>query len=242
MFQKITPKQLERQLNRFLPWTLAISIITAAIGVYWGLFLSPQDYLQGDYVRIMYVHVPCAWMALMMYTAIAALSGIGLVWRSMPAYLLARSCAPVGALFTTLCLITGSIWGHPTWGTWWEWDARLTTVLILWFIYIGYIGLGQALGYSERSFKNTAILALIGFVNIPLIKGSVTWWNSLHQGASFKPFSAPSVHTSMRWPLILMAVAALTYAFCMVTLRFRKIRAQRHIEVARLLSQQEAFS
>lgn len=214
--------------NRFLellepatPWLAGATLVLAAAGLYLGLVASPADYQQGESVRIMYVHVPSAWMALFCYSVMAAASAAALVWRYPLADVLARSTAPVGACFTFLALATGSLWGKPMWGTWWVWDARLTSVLVLFFLYLGYIALNGAFDDPGRGAKASAVLALVGFVNVPIIKFSVDWWNTLHQPASVLRLGGPTIHPSMLAPLLLMVFAFTTYYLWVLAVRMR---------------------
>ena len=203
----LTVKRIDNFIERSAPIFLFFGATSLVAGVIFGLFLSPADYQQGDAVRIMYVHVPSAWMSLFIYSFIAALSFGYLVWKNPLCYLIAKAAAPIGAYFTVICLVTGSIWGYPMWGTWWVWDARLTSVLILFFIYLGYIALGEAFNTEEREAKSASVLALVGIINIPIIKYSVEWWNTLHQPASVFRFNGPTIDSSMLIPLLLMALA-----------------------------------
>ena len=203
----LTVRKLENFIAKSSPFFLLVGTVTLIAGIVFALFISPADYQQGDAVRIMYVHVPSAWMSLFVYTFIAALSFGYLVWKNPLCYLIAKASAPLGCYFTLICLITGSIWGYPMWGTWWVWDARLTSVLILFFIYLGYIALGEAFNTEEREAKSASVLALVGIINIPIIKYSVEWWNTLHQPASVFRIGGPTIDTSMLIPLLLMAIA-----------------------------------
>ena len=177
-----------------------------AVGLAWGLFFAPADWQQGDAVRIMYVHVPAAWLATGGYLALALCSLLSLVWRHPLADLAAAEIGPVGAGFTALCLATGSLWGRPMWGAWWVWDARLTSVLVLFFLYLGHVALVRAFDDPERGYRSGAILALIGVVNLPIIKFSVDWWNTLHQPASITLTGAPTMYVGMLWPLLVAAI------------------------------------
>ena len=186
------------------PWLLGAAGLALAAGLVMA-FSAPEDYQQGITVRIMYVHVPFAWLAMMCYT-IMAVSALGtLVWRHPLADVALKAAAPLGAAFTLLALVTGSIWGTPMWGTWWVWDARLTSVFVLFLIYLGIIALTRALDDPSRSARAAAIITLVGFVNIPIIKFSVDWWNTLHQPASVMRLDGPTIHPSMLWPLLVMA-------------------------------------
>ncbi len=184
MHRFANPARFQRLAAVLLPWSAAASAILFASGLYYALGASPPDYQMRDTVRIMYVHVPAAWMAMFVYTNLAIASAVALVWKHPLADLAAKAMAPIGAGFTAICLITGSLWGQPTWGTWWVWDARLTSVLILFFLYLGHIALNNAFDDATRGHRAAAILALVGIVNVPIIKFSVDWWNTLHQPAS----------------------------------------------------------
>ncbi len=230
--------------NRFLtltrplvPWLGGLTVLCLGVGLYLGLFRSPADYQQGESVRIMYVHVPAAWMALFCYTAMAASAAVGLIWKHPLADVAGKATAPVGAVFTFLALATGSLWGKPMWGTWWVWDARLTSMLILFFLYIGYMALANAFDNPQRGTKAAAILALVGFINVPIIKFSVDWWNTLHQPASVIRMDGPSIHSSMLWPLLLMAIGYTLFYLWVLIIRIDadvtagKIRALRQRRV-----------
>jgi heme exporter protein C len=205
------PTRFLRLALRVLPWTAWACGVLLVVGLVWGLFVSPPDYQQGETVRIMYVHVPAAWMALFVYTAIAVASAVALIWKHPLADLVARASAPIGAGFTLIALVTGSLWGRPMWGTWWEWDARLTSVLVLFFLYLGHIALSNAFDEPSRGHKAAAVLALVGAVNLPIIKFSVDWWNTLHQPASVLRMGGPTIDSSMLWPLFIMALAFTLY-------------------------------
>lgn len=207
--------------GKCLPWNFLAAIIFLIYGVIAGLFFAPTDYQQGEAFRIMYVHVPCAMLSLFLYAGIAACSFIYLVWRVKVADLLAYSIAPTGAFFTFAALVTGSLWGKPMWGTWWIWDARLTSELILLFLYLGYIGLYQAIPSRKMASKLGAILALVGVVDLPIIHYSVNWWNTLHQGATLLQFERPTIDTSMLYPLLAMIIGLFLYAMFLISLRVR---------------------
>ncbi len=202
-------------------WVAIICIICFICGLYGGLVLAPADYQQGDSFRIMYIHVPSAWMSLFVYMVMAIAGGIGLIWRIKLAEIVARSSAPIGASFTFLALATGSIWGKPMWGTWWVWDARLTSELILLFLYLGYIALQSAFEDRRVAARAGAILALVGIVNIPIIHYSVEWWSTLHQGPTISKFDKPSIHLSMLIPLIFMVFAFKTFYITTLLIRVR---------------------
>ncbi len=222
------------RLSRLLePWLAGATVLLISAGLYLALVASPPDYQQGESVRIMYVHVPAAWMAMFCYAALAGASAIGLIWKHPVADLAAKATAPIGASFTFLALVTGALWGKPMWGTWWVWDARLTSVLILFFLYLGYMALQSAFDDPARGARAAAIMALVGFVNVPIIKFSVDWWYTLHQPASVFRAGGPSIDASMLWPLGLMAAGFTTYYLYVVLVRLRaelvagKIRALR---------------
>ncbi len=204
-----------------LPWSAALTGLLFVAGIYFALFASPADYQQGETVRIMYVHVPSAWMAMGCYTFIAVMSATSLIWKHPLADIAARSAAPLGAGFTVIVLATGSLWGKPTWGTWWVWDARLTSVLVLFFLYLGHIALTHAFDNPQRGAKAAAVLALVGFVNIPIIKFSVDWWNTLHQPASLTRLDRPAIDPAMLTPLLLMGLAFMAYFVTMLLIRMR---------------------
>ena len=207
VLQFANPTRFLRLAEAALPWLVGATVVAFAVGLYMSFFTAPADYQQGETVRIMFIHVPSAWIALACYTLIA-ISALGtLVWRHPLADVSAKAAAPIGAAFTALALITGSIWGKPTWGAWWVWDARLTSVLVLFFLYLGLIALWQAIDEPSRAGRAAAILALVGFVNVPIIKFSVEWWNTLHQPASVLRIGGPTIDPSILIPLLVMAVA-----------------------------------
>ncbi len=221
LYEFANPVRFERIAARVFPVALAAAGLLGAVGLYFALFNSPADYQQGDTVRIMYVHVPAAWMAMFCYSAMAVSSTAGFIWKHPLADVAAKETAPIGAAFTFLALFTGSLWGKPMWGAWWAWDARLTSVLILFFLYLGYMALWRAVPDKTRAAKLAAILAIVGFVNIPIIKFSVDWWNSLHQPASVLRAGGPSIHPDMLTPLFLMIGA---YVFAYVALLLASMR------------------
>ncbi len=204
-----------------LPWCGWASIAVIAVGLYLALLVAPPDYQQGETVRIMYVHVPAAWMALNIYLLIAVASGVALVWRHPLAEIAARSAAPIGAAFTFVCLTTGSLWGRPMWGAWWVWDARLTSVLVLFFLYLGYIALVNGFDDPARGGRAGSVLALVGVVNLPIIKFSVDWWNTLHQPASVLRLGKPAIALSMLEPLLVMTLGFMLLFVTMLLLRMR---------------------
>ena len=216
-----SPKNAYYLACRLTPWFGWISIILFIGGIYGGLFYAPQDYEQGDAFRIIYVHVPAAWMSMFVYVVMATTGAMGLIWRVRVTDATAKSCAPLGASFTLLALVTGSIWGKPMWGTWWVWDARLTSELILLFLYLGYMALQSAIDDRRTAARAGAILALVGVVNIPIIHYSVEWWNTLHQGPTVTKMDTPSIHPTMLIPLLIMSIAYTTFFVTMLMVRVR---------------------
>ena len=221
MHRFANPTRFMRYSAVMLPWSGWITAALLSVGLYLALFVAPADYQQGESVRIMYVHVPAAWMALFVYTGMAAASAMALIWRHPLADIAARGSAPIGACFTFIALATGSLWGKPMWGTWWVWDARLTSVLVLFFLYLGYIALADAFDDPRKGARAAAILALVGFVNVPIIKFSVDWWNTLHQPASVVKLGGPSIHPSMLAPLLVMGLGFTAFYVTVLLLRMR---------------------
>jgi len=201
-----SPPVFDRFAARWSPWGYALGLLTMAIGVWLALFHVPADYQQGDSFRILYVHVPSAWMSLLIYALMALYAAIALIWRIKLCEILAMACAPIGAGFTLITLITGSIWGKPMWGTWWDWDPRLTTELVLLFMYLGVIGLYGAIEDRRTAARTAGLLAIIGVVMLPVIRYSVVWWNSLHQGQTIRVLGESSMDASMIPPLIWMLI------------------------------------
>jgi heme exporter protein C len=207
-FHKLgSPPYFYRFAGRLLPWLWGLALVGLVAGLYGGLVLAPADYQQSDAFRIIYVHVPSAWMSLFIYAFMAVNGFIALVWRIKLSETLAMAAAPIGAAFTAICLATGSIWGKPMWGTWWTWDARLTSELVLLFLYLGVIGLYHAIEDRRQAARAAAFLALIGIVNLPIVHFSVKWWNTLHQGSTVKLFGPSLIDSRMLWPLLVMAIA-----------------------------------
>jgi heme exporter protein C len=202
-----SPPHFYALAERFIPWLTGIFLLLLLAGLYGGLVLAPSDYQQGDSYRIIYIHVPAAWMSLFIYVLMAVMAAIAMVWRIKLAEIMLISSAPIGAGFTFIALVTGSLWGKPMWGTWWVWDARLTFELILLFQYLGIISLYTAIEEKRMAAKAVAILALVGVVNVPIIHYSVEWWSTLHQGPTVTKMDKPSIHISMLIPLLLMALA-----------------------------------
>lgn len=234
------PLRFQRLTDLLFPYAVIGALLAFAAGLYGGYITAPADYQQGDAFRIIYVHVPAAWMAMFVYLTLAIASAAAVIWRHPVADVYGRAAAPVGAVFTALALITGSIWGKPMWGTWWVWDARLTSMLILLFLYLGYIALHDAFDDRERGARAAAILALVGSINLPIIKFSVDWWNTLHQPSSVLRFDGPTIHSSMLWPLLTMALAFKLYFIAVVALRVRAVIAERKLHNLRLGAERQA--
>ena len=207
MHRFANPARFIRIADIVLPWLAALTALLFGYGLWQALLVSPPDYQQGQSVRIMYVHVPAAWMSMAVYGFMALASAAFLVWKHPLADVAARASAPLGAGFTFIALVTGSLWGKPMWGAWWVWDARLTSVLVLFFLYIGYIALSDSFAHEERGKKICAILSLVGVVNLPIIRYSVEWWNTLHQPASLIRAGGIAIDGSMLVPLLVMGAA-----------------------------------
>jgi len=223
IFELANPKRFMVVSGMFLPWLASAAAITIAAGLYLALFVVPPDYQQGDTVRIMFVHVPAAWIAMLAYGVMAISSLFSLVNRHPLADVAAKNAAPLGALFTALALVTGSLWGKPMWGAYWVWDARLTSFLILFFLYLGYMALWNAIEDEVRAGRLAAILSLVGAVDVVIVKYSVEWWNTLHQGESIFRAGGPLIAPIFLWPLFLMALG---YTFLFATLWIIRIRTE----------------
>jgi len=216
-----SPRYFYTVAGKMIPWFMTSFLITLLLGLYYGLIVAPPDYQQGESYRIIYIHVPAAWMSMFIYVVMAVSGLISLVWRIKMTEIFVISSAAVGASFTFLALVTGSLWGKPMWGTWWVWDARLTSELILFFLYLGIIALHSAIEDKRVAARAVSILALVGVVNIPIIHYSVEWWNTLHQTATITKFDKPSMDISMLIPLLLMAVSFKLYYGAVVLMRAR---------------------
>lgn len=221
------PQRFYGLAGRLVPWCAAAAVVLAAYGLYLGLGVAPADFQQGDSYRIIFIHVPAAWMAMVLYVAMAFWGAIGLVFNARLAAMLAQAIAPTGAMMAFLALWTGALWGKPTWGTWWVWDARLTSTLILLFLYIGYLSLRAAIDDERRADRASAVLAIVGVINVPIIYFSVQWWNTLHQGASVSLNKAPSMASIMLESMLVMALAFWAYCFAVVFVRVRHIILER---------------
>jgi heme exporter protein C len=226
-----------------IPWLWAAAIVLAAVGLYMGFFVAPTDATQGESYRIIFIHVPAAWISMVLYLAMAFWAGIGWAFKTRLSSMVARAIAPTGALFTFIALWTGAFWGKPTWGTWWVWDARLTSYLILLFLYLGYIALTEAIDDTRRADNAGALVALVGAVNVPIIYFSVKWWNTLHQGATVSMTAAPKMAQTMLTAMLIMTFAFWAYAFAVVFMRTRAIVLERERDaewVARQLKGERA--
>ena len=217
---RLTNKQINI-IEKANPFLIVSTIVAFTFGLYFSLLQSPPDYIQGDSMRIMYIHVPSAWFALMAYTILAGSSVLWFITRNPIFSIIARSIAQIGMIFTLISLVTGSIWGKPTWGVWWVWDARLTSMLLLFFLYLAYIFLWQSITNKDLASKISAALAIVGFVNIPIIKFSVDWWNTLHQPATISKLSSPSIDISMMIPLFIMTLATFLFLITVFFIRLR---------------------
>jgi heme exporter protein C len=234
MHRFANPARFMRVSGAILPWLAGVTIAFLLIGLVLG-FRAPPDYQQGETVRIMFIHVPAAWMALYVYSIVAAASAAALIWRHPLAEIAAQQSAPLGAAFTAICLISGSLWGAPTWGTWWVWDARLTSVLVLFFLYLGYIALNHAFDDPTRGVRAASVLALVGWINVPIIKFSVDWWNSLHQPASVFRLGGSTIDPAILWPLLIMAIAFTLLFMLLLVLRMRAALIERKIRALQLI-------
>jgi heme exporter protein C len=216
-----SPPYVYALARRLTPWFGWLAGLLMLAGLYGGLVAAPADYQQGEGFRIIYVHAPTAWMSLMVYTTMAVAAAVGLIWRMKVAHAVAASCAPIGASFTFAALATGSLYGAPMWGTWWQWDPRLTSELILLFLYLGYMGLRSGIEDPQRADRASAVLAVVGIVNVPIIHYSVTWWNSLHQAPTVMRFGKPTMPPSMLAPLLIMLLAFTLFFVALLLVRLR---------------------
>ena len=218
--------------GRMIPYFAALAVAFALAGLYLGFFVAPTDFQQGEAYRIIFLHVPAAWMSMFLYVVMALWGAAGFVLNTRLSGMMASAIAPTGAMFTFLALWTGALWGKPTWGTWWVWDARLTSELILLFLYVGFIALKASIDDPRRADRAGAVLALVGVINVPIIYFSVQWWNTLHQGASVSLTRSPSMATTMLWGMLLMALAAWMYSIAVCLARVRLIIRERERETA----------
>lgn len=228
--------------GRLVPWFAALAVVFTAVGLYLSFFVAPTDFQQGEGYRIIFIHVPAAWMSMFIYIVMAFWSAIGLAWNTRLSFVMARALAPTGAMFTFLALWTGALWGKPMWGAWWVWDARLTSELILLFLYVGYMALQAAIDDPRRADRAGALLNLVGVINVPIIYFSVKWWNTLHQGASVSLTRAPSMAQVMLWGMLVMALAAWMYTIAVALARARTLilERERQTEWARAVLKEQA--
>jgi heme exporter protein C len=226
-FRYSSPQAFYPLAGKIIPWCAVAALVLIGAGLYLGLLVAPTDFQQGDSYRIIFVHVPAAWMSMFLYVVMAVWAGLGLGLNARPSFMMAQAIAPTGALFTFLALLTGSLWGKPTWGTWWVWDARLTSELILLFLYIGVMLLRTSIDDVRRGDRASAIFALVGVVNVPIIYFSVRWWNTLHQGASVSATAAPKMAATMLVAMLLMTIGFWMYSFVVVLTRVRCVILER---------------
>lgn len=225
-----SPPRFYRLAGVLVPVFWAVFAALSAVGLWMGFFVAPTDATQGQVYRIIFIHVPAAWMSMLLYLVMAFWAGIGWAFNARLASMVARAIAPTGALFTFLALWTGALWGKPTWGTWWVWDARLTSELILLFLYLGFMALAEAIDDPRRADRAAALLALVGSVNVPIIYFSVKWWNTLHQGASVSLTAAPKMASTMLTAMLIMSLAFWAYSFATVFMRTRRLIIEREAQ------------
>ena len=216
-----SPPHFYRLAGKIIPWMAWPAVLLGVVGTVWGLAFAPTDYQQGEGYRIIFVHVPTAVLSMLIYGVMASAATVGLVWRMTVGFAVANACTVIGASFTVLALVTGSLWGRPMWGTWWEWDPRLTSELLLLFLYLGYMGLRSAIDDTTRADRASAVLALVGVINLPVIHYSVDWWNSLHQGHTFLKAAKPSMPPEMYMPVLLLFVSGLLFFGAIMLMRAR---------------------
>jgi heme exporter protein C len=231
-FKYAAPQRFYALTGTLIPYCVAIAVIATIIGLTIGLLIAPSDHQQGESYRIIFIHVPAAWMSMIIYLAVAFWAAIGLIFNARLASMFALALAPTGALMTFIALWTGSLWGKPTWGTYWVWDARLTSELILLFLYLGFLSLHASIEDTRKADRSTAVLAIVGVVNIPIIYFSVKWWNTLHQGASVSLTKAPTMATQMLTGMLIMTVAFWAYSFALSFYRCRTLILERERHTA----------
>lgn len=227
LYYYASPSTFYPLAGKLVPWFAGLALILTAAGLYLSFFVAPTDFQQGEGYRIIFIHVPAAWMSMFIYVVMAFWSAIGLAWNTRLSFVMARSLAPTGAMFTFVALWTGAFWGKPMWGAWWVWDARLTSELILFFLYIGVMALQAAIDDPRRSDRAGALLNLVGVINVPIIYFSVKWWNTLHQGSSVSLTRAPSMAHIMLWGMLIMALAAWMYTIAVALVRARSLVLER---------------
>ena len=232
LFKFASPQTFYPLSGRLIPWFWFFAAVLTLVGLFMGFFVAPTDAVQGEVYRIIFIHVPAAWLSMVLYVSMAFWAAMGWFLNARMAFIFARAIAPTGALFTVLALWTGSLWGRPTWGTWWVWDARLTSELILLFLYLGYMALVAAIDDTRRADKAGALLAIVGVVNVPVIYFSVIWWNTLHQGSSLTMNAKQHMASSMLIAMLLLTLACWAYAFAVVFVRARAITLEREGDTA----------
>ena len=226
-YKYASPGNLYGLAGRLVPWFAVPAGILFVVGLYLGLFVAPTDFQQGDAYRVLFVHVPAAWMGMLLYVLLAFYAAVGWIFNARVSSMMASSLSITGAMFTFLALVTGSLWGRPTWGTWWVWDARTTSTLILLFLYIGFISLQSAIDDRKRADRAGMVMALVGVINVPIIYLSVQWWNTLHQGATIRLTGETSMAGSMLAPLLIMIAACWLYSIAVVLVRLRRLIRER---------------
>jgi heme exporter protein C len=231
-FRFSSPQTFYPLAGKMAPWFIALAAVLGAAGLWTGFFVAPTDAQQGEGYRIIFVHVPASWMSMFIYVVMACWAGVGLAFNTRLSSMMASALAPTGAMFAFLSLWTGALWGKPMWGAWWVWDARLTSELILFFLYLGFIALQAAIDDPRRADKAGGVLALVGVVNVPIIYFSVKWWNTLHQGASVSLTKSPSMAHTMLWGMLLMALAFWMYSIAVSLIRVRCIMLERERHTA----------
>ncbi|HXL82126.1 MAG TPA: heme ABC transporter permease CcmC [Pyrinomonadaceae bacterium] len=234
LYKYASPTAFYSLAGRMIPWFAIPAALLFVVGLYVGFFVAPTDFQQGDAYRIIFIHVPAAWMGMFLYVLMAFYAGIGWSFNARLASMMASSISITGALFTLVALVTGSLWGKPTWGTWWVWDARMTSTLILLFLYIGFISLQSAIDEPRRADRAGAVLALVGVVNVPIIYFSVQWWNTLHQGATIRILNKPTIAPPMLAAMLIMLAACWLYSVAVVLVRVRHIILEREQNAARV--------
>lgn len=233
-----SPQALYPLAGKLIPWCAGAASLFMIAGLYLGFFVAPTDFQQGDAYRIIFVHVPAAWMSMFLYVVMAVWAGLGLGLKARPSFMMAQAIAPTGAMFTLLALLTGALWGKPTWGAWWVWDARLTSELILFFLYLGVMLLHASIDDLRRADRASALFALVGVVNVPIIYFSVRWWNTLHQGASVSMTAAPKMAATMLTAMLLMTMGFWMYSIAVILVRLRCVMLERNRQTR---SSQSAF-
>ncbi|MDO9385608.1 MAG: heme ABC transporter permease [Thiobacillus sp.] len=227
LYHYASPSTFYPLAGKLIPWFAALAFLLAIAGLYISFFVAPTDFQQGEGYRIIFIHVPAAWMSMFIYVVMAFWSAIGLAWNTRLSFVMARALAPTGAMFTFVALWTGAFWGKPMWGAWWVWDARLTSELILLFLYVGVMALQAAIDDPRRADRAGALLNLVGVINVPIIYFSVKWWNTLHQGSSVSLTRAPSMAQTMLWGMLIMALAAWMYTIAVALARARTLVLER---------------